>query len=123
MRVRTPIDLERSIKNDPNEVVMYIDEERALVSAHKSDKESLSRLLLIQDRKLNTTMTKYDIESMADILGGHGEWFTAKLLRVISAADKNNKKKLYQGFPEEVDAVCVFQTGLPFDPEEDRENE
>ena len=121
MRVRTPIDLERSIKNDPNEVVIYMDEGRALVSAHKSDKEFINCLLLKQDRKFNTKMTKYDIESMADILNGHGHWFTAKLFRLISAADKNNTKKLYQSFPEEVDAVCVFQTGSPFNSKEDDE--
>ncbi len=69
------------------------------------------------------TISEYDKENVGSILAGEGGWFTAKLLRVISTADKSNRQKLYRGFPEEVDAVCVFQTGLPFDPEEDREDD
>lgn len=68
-------------------------------------------------------ISKYDKENIGEILSGQGDWFTANLLRVISTADQNNRKKLYQGFPEEVDAICVFQTGHPFEPKKNGDNE
>jgi len=61
-------------------------------------------------------LSTYDYQNLAAILAGEGDWFTSKLLRVISTADTNNRMKLYMGFPEEVEAVTHFQTGKPFSP-------
>jgi hypothetical protein len=53
----------------------------------------------------------YDKEKVSDILAGHGDWFTAKLMRLIASADMSNREKLYLSYPEEVDCVRRFQTG------------
>ena len=59
-------------------------------------------------------MSEYDKTHVAEILAGEGTYFTANLLRLISKADTNNRTKLFQGFPEEVNTVHVYQTGKPF---------
>lgn len=41
---------------------------------------------------------------IADFLGGDGDWFTAKLVRLIAKADSENRERLRQGFPDEVAA-------------------
>ena len=56
-------------------------------------------------------MTEYDKENIGEILAGHGTWFTAKLLRLISSADKPTKHQMHLAFPKEVEAVHKFQTG------------
>ena len=49
-------------------------------------------------------ISPYDREHMADIVAGHGDWFTAKLLRLIAKADSHNRSKLRLAYPEEVRA-------------------
>jgi len=63
-------------------------------------------------------ISNYDKCNVGNILAGEGHWFTANLLRVIATADSNNRAKLYKVFPEEVDTVCVFQTGKAFECKE-----
>ena len=45
---------------------------------------------------------KYDAENIDAIMGGRGDWFTAKLLRLIAKADVGNLEKIRRGFPAEV---------------------
>ena len=59
-------------------------------------------------------MNEYEKEDLANILSGRGSWFHAKLLRLISTADQEHRRKLYTAFPEEVDAVHKFQTGKDY---------
>ena len=56
-------------------------------------------------------MTDYDLQNLPEILAGQGTWFTAKLLRLISCADSNNRHKLHKSYPEEVEAVNLYQHG------------
>ena len=58
-------------------------------------------------------LTDYDNDNIGPIIQGQGDWFTARLLRLIARADTSNKKKLAQVFPKEVAAVQTFQTGKP----------
>jgi lactam utilization protein B len=56
-------------------------------------------------------MTDFDRQHVAEILAGEGTWFTAHLFRLISKADKDNRKRIALGFPAEVAAVNNYQTG------------
>ncbi len=47
-------------------------------------------------------LSSWDRNHIADIMGGKGDWFTARLLRLIIVADAENRGKLALGFPEEV---------------------
>jgi hypothetical protein len=58
-------------------------------------------------------LTDYDNDNIGPIIRGRGDWFTARLIRLIARADTSNKKKLAQVFPKEVAAVQTFQTGKP----------
>jgi len=58
-------------------------------------------------------LTDYDNDNIGPIIQGQGDWFTARLLRLIARADTSNKEKLAQVFPKEVAAVQTFQTGKP----------
>jgi hypothetical protein len=58
-------------------------------------------------------MTKYDTTHITWILNGNGDWFTAKLFRLIASSDMANKEKLALGFPDEVNAIHKHQTGEP----------
>jgi len=54
-------------------------------------------------------MSEYDKQNIEEILGGHGDWFTAQLLRLIAKADKANIANLRIVFPKEVEAVEKFR--------------
>ena len=56
-------------------------------------------------------MSEYDKQNIGLIIGGHGDWFTAKLIRLIRDADLSNRRKLFSVFPAEVHAVNVFHFG------------
>jgi len=49
-------------------------------------------------------LSEFDKRHLGDLIAGHGDWFTAKLLRLIAKADHENREKLRLGFPEEVAA-------------------
>lgn len=51
-------------------------------------------------------MSPYDKENIVKIVDGHGDWFTAQLLRLIAKADRVNRERIRAGFPEE---VCEFE--------------
>lgn len=56
-------------------------------------------------------ISEYDKVHIADILAGHGDWFTAELLRLCAKADFSNKEKLRKGFPDEVAAFELYAYG------------
>ena len=56
-------------------------------------------------------MTDFDRQHVAEILAGAGTWFTAHLFRLIAKADKDNRRLIALGFPDEVAAVNKCQTG------------
>ena len=56
-------------------------------------------------------ISPYDRAHIADILAGDGDWFTAKLLRLIAKADLENRERIRRGFPEEVRAFEEWQLG------------
>jgi hypothetical protein len=56
-------------------------------------------------------ISNYDKKYIDNILTGEGDWFTARLLRLISRADQNNLELLRKGFPEEVEAVEAYRRG------------
>lgn len=56
-------------------------------------------------------MTEHDKRIIDKIASGHGDWFTAHLIRLILKADVTNRFKLHQVYPEEVEAVIAYQDG------------
>lgn len=60
-------------------------------------------------------ISDYEKENMSDILLGKGDWFGAKLLRLIAVADKENRYFLELGFPDYVEAYEKFTMGVKFD--------
>lgn len=69
-----------------------------------------SRLTALQESTSNgaalmyARLTTYDHEHMGDILAGHGNWFSAYLLRLIAKADVHNRERLRLAFPDHVQA-------------------
>lgn len=57
-------------------------------------------------------ISDYDRAHVHDILIGHGDWFTADLLRLIAHADAHNRERLRQAFPEEVAAFEAWERGV-----------
>lgn len=49
-------------------------------------------------------LSDYDRHHIDDILNGHGDWFSAQLLRLIAHADAANRELLRAGFPDHVEA-------------------
>jgi len=54
-------------------------------------------------------MRDFDREHIGELIAGHGDWFTAQLLRLIAKADFENMAKLRLGFPEEVAAYLEWR--------------
>jgi hypothetical protein len=57
------------------------------------------------------TLSKYEREHVDAIMGGHGDWFTAQLMRLIAKADSHHRALLRKGFPEEVELVERYLHG------------
>lgn len=53
-------------------------------------------------------LSDYDRKRVEDLLHGKGDWFTAKLLRLIAKADGQNLERLRRAFPLEVEAVEAY---------------
>jgi len=60
-----------------------------------------------------TDISEPDKNHVYEILKGHGDWFSAQLLRLIAHADVENKAKLRLAFPEAMQAYddWYFKTG------------
>ena len=56
-------------------------------------------------------LSEFDKAHVQQILRGHGDWFSAQLLRLISHADKENREKLRLAFPEVVEAYEDWFSG------------
>jgi hypothetical protein len=44
-------------------------------------------------------ISPYDWQHLDEIMGGHGDWFTAQLLRLCAKADAMNLERIRVGFP------------------------
>ncbi len=62
-------------------------------------------------------ISEYDKAHVQEILNGHGDWFTAELLRLIGHADQSNRAKIGIAFPEEVEVYWAWFDGEESDPE------
>lgn len=62
-------------------------------------------------------LSQFDCENVVPILRGHGDWFTAQLMRLVVKADSTNRDRLAMGFPEEVLLVEQAWGLTPDDPE------
>ena len=60
-------------------------------------------------------LSDFDKAHIQQILSGHGDWFSAMLIRLIGHADKVNREKLRQVFPEHVEAFEAWYRGTPVD--------
>lgn len=49
-------------------------------------------------------VSAYDYENLDEIMNGHGDWFTAQLLRLCAKADAQNLERIRLGFPDVVAA-------------------
>lgn len=49
-------------------------------------------------------VSDHDREKMDDIMGGYGDWFSARLIRLIAKADYQNRELLRRVFPDHVEA-------------------
>jgi hypothetical protein len=58
-------------------------------------------------------ISDYDREHIGDIVAGHGDWFTAHLLRLIAKADAYNRAKLEFMYAEEVEAFEEWERRAP----------
>lgn len=56
-------------------------------------------------------ISEYDKAHIEDILAGEGDWFTAHLLRLIAKADAQNRERIREGFPKEVEAYERWASG------------
>lgn len=54
-------------------------------------------------------VSEWDRANIDLIMQGHGDWFTAQLLRLCSKADRENLEKVRAGFP---DVVALFEEWL-----------
>ncbi|KKL17797.1 hypothetical protein LCGC14_2481950 [marine sediment metagenome] len=50
-------------------------------------------------------LSEYDRNHISDLVYGHGNWFSAHLIRLIIKADMQDRAKLKQAYPEHVEAV------------------
>lgn len=55
--------------------------------------------------------SEYDRAHVGEILGGRGDWFGAKLLRLIAKADSDNRERLRLAFPEHVNLYESWLNG------------
>jgi hypothetical protein len=49
-------------------------------------------------------ISSHDVTHMTDIIAGYGDWFSAKLYRLIHKADRENRERIRAGFPLHVSA-------------------
>jgi hypothetical protein len=50
-------------------------------------------------------LSDFDKANIDQILSGHGDWFTAYLIRYIGGVDPESRRAVARGFPNEVAAV------------------
>jgi hypothetical protein len=57
-------------------------------------------------------ISQWDIDHFDDIIAGHGDWFTAQLIRLIHKADQINFQKLFEAYPAECTIYIRWQKGI-----------
>jgi hypothetical protein len=55
--------------------------------------------------------SEYDKAHVEDIIRGDGDWFGAKLIRLIRDADADNRETLREAYPEHVQAFEEWYAG------------
>ena len=58
---------------------------------------------------MTARLSDFDKQNLDRILGGYGDWFSAKLMRLIMKADKENRERLRLAFPDHVEAYEEYQ--------------
>lgn len=58
---------------------------------------------------LPSRISKFDRARIEQILAGDGEWFSAKLLRLIAHCDSDNLETLRSVYPDHVEAYEEWQ--------------
>jgi hypothetical protein len=61
-------------------------------------------------------LSEYDRSHVGDAIAGRGDWFSARLFRLLAAADRENRERLRLAFPEHVAAFEAWRDG-PLDSE------
>jgi len=56
-------------------------------------------------------ISEFDKAHVGDILAGHGDWFSAKLLRLIAESDHDNREALREAYPGHVAAYEAWHNG------------
>ena len=64
-----------------------------------------------QEKKMS--LSEYDKNHIKQILEGTGDWFTAHLLRLIHRAHGDNRQRLREAYPDEVDLVLSYERECP----------
>jgi len=60
---------------------------------------------------MTATLSPFDLANFSDIVAGKGDWFSAKLVRLIASADSENKERLRLAFPDHVGAYDDWYDG------------
>jgi hypothetical protein len=65
-----------------------------------------------------STISEYDKGNIGAILGGMGDWFSARLLRLLQSCDYDNFETLRTVYPDHVEALEAWrQRGEDIDGE------
>jgi hypothetical protein len=60
---------------------------------------------------MTARLSDFDRKNMSRILAGYGDWFSAKLMRLIVKADAENRERLRLAFPDHVEAYERYLRG------------
>jgi hypothetical protein len=61
--------------------------------------------------KAISVISEFDKKNVQRIMDGMGNWFTAKLLRLLAESDYSNREKFRLGFPEHVELFEKWERG------------
>ena len=60
-------------------------------------------------------LSDYDRANIDNLIAGKGDWFTARLFRLMAHADPQNLERLRKGFPEEIEAYLKWRDSANVD--------
>lgn len=60
---------------------------------------------------MRSRLNRYDETHIGEILTGDGDWFSAKLIRLIADADVDNREALREAYPDHVAAYERWLAG------------
>lgn len=58
-------------------------------------------------------LSDHDRENIDRIMGGYGDWFSARLLRLMAKADKENRQILANAYPDHYVAFIGWYMDQP----------